>query len=213
MTASVVSVNVGQPREVPLPGGVVTTGIFKSPVEGRVALRRHNLAGDRQADLTVHGGPYKAVYLYPLEHYRYWAEQLADAELPHGTFGENLTTSGLLEEAVRIGDRFRIGSAVLQVTQPRMPCYKLNVRFDRADMVKRFWKSGFSGIYFSVVEEGELGAGDAIEQVGSGPEDISVAEVVRLLRGDENDPEKFLRAMRSPLHGSWKEEIDARRRG
>ena len=132
-----VSVNVGTPREVRVQNAAVATAIFKSPVEGRVPLRRNNLAGDRQADLTVHSGLYKAVYLYPAEHYRYWAEQLPGAELPFGAFGENLTNAGLLEEAVRIGDRFRIGSAVLQVTQPRMPCYKLGIRFGRAGMVKR----------------------------------------------------------------------------
>ena len=208
-----ISVNVGLPREVRVQNAIVSTAIFKSPVEGRVALRRNNLEGDRQADPTVHGGTYKAVYLYPAEHYRYWAEQLPQADLPYGAFGENLTSKGLLEESVRIGDRFRIGTAVLQVTQPRMPCYKLGIRFGRPDMVKRFWLSGFSGIYFSVVEEGELGAGDAIERVAEGPEEISVAEVVRLLRGDENDPEKLKRAMRAPLHGSWKEDIDARQRG
>lgn len=206
----VVSVNLGTSREVRVQNTTVATAIFKSPVEGRVALRRHNLAGDWQADLTVHGGPYKAVYLYPSEHYRYWAEQLPGAELPFGAFGENLTTAGLLEESVRIGDRFRIGSAVLQVTQPRMPCYKLALRFGRPGMVKKFWISGLSGIYFSVVEEGELGAGDAIEPVGAGPEDITVADVVRLFRGDETDPGKLQRALRSPLPGSWKEQLDAR---
>jgi MOSC domain-containing protein YiiM len=189
----------------------VISAIFKSPIEGRVALRHHNLVGDRQADLTVHGGPWKAVYQYPAEHYAYWAEQLPGTELPFGAFGENLTTAGLLEDSVRIGDRFRIGTTVLQVTQPRMPCFKLALRFGRPDMVKRFWLSGRSGIYFSVVEEGELGAGDAIEQVGAGPEDITVADVVRLFRGDETDPEKLRRAMRAPLSGSWKEELDARR--
>jgi len=209
----VISVNVGLPREVRVQNAIVSTAIFKSPVDGRVALRRNNLEGDRQADPTVHGGTYKAVYLYPAEHYHYWAAQLPQADLPYGAFGENLTSKGLLEESVRIGDRFRIGTAVLQVTQPRMPCYKLGIRFGRPDMVKRFWLSGFSGIYFSVVEEGELGAGDAIEPVAEGPEEISVAEVVRLLRGDENDPEKLKRAMRAPLHGSWKEDIDARQRG
>ncbi len=209
----VVSVNVGTPRQVRVPGGLVPTAIFKSPVEGRVKLRRHNLAGDRQADLTVHGGANKAVYQYPSEHYSYWAGQLPDADLPFGAFGENLTTAGLLEDAVRIGDRFRIGSAILQVTQPRMPCFKLGIRFGRADMVKRFWLSGRSGIYFSVVEEGELGSGDAVEQVGAGPEEITVADVVRLFKGDETDPEKLRRALRSPLAGSWKEELDARCRG
>jgi MOSC domain-containing protein YiiM len=206
----VVSVNVGTPREVRVGNQSVITAIFKSPVEGRVALRRNNLEGDRQADLTVHGGPYKAVYLYASEHYDYWAEQLPGEVLPFGMFGENLTTAGLREESVRIGDQFRIGSAVLQVTQPRMPCYKLGIRFNRPDMVKRFWLSGRSGIYFSVIEEGELGAGDAIERAGSGPEPITVADVVRLFMRQEKDPEKLRQAMRAPLYGGWKQELDAR---
>jgi len=185
--------------------------MFKSPVEGRVALRRNNLEGDRQADLTVHGGPHKAVYLYPLEHYAYWAEQLPGEALPFGIFGENLTTAGLREKSVSIGDQFRIGSAVLQATQPRMPCYKLGIRFNRPDMVKRFWLRGRSGIYFSVVEEGELGTGDTIERVSSGPEPITVADVVRLFMGQEKNPEKLRQATRAPLYGGWKQELDARR--
>ena len=208
----VLSVNVGTPRMAPYGNATVTTSIWKSPVTGRVAVRGHNLGGDRQADLTVHGGRNKAVYLYPAEHYEYWANELAE-ELPFGAFGENLTTLGLLEERVRIGDRFRIGSSVLEVTQPRMPCFKLGIRFGRPDMVKRFWLAGRPGIYFSIAEEGELGAGDGIEQVGEGPEAITVAEVVRLFRGDESDPEKFKSALRSPLSGSWKQEIEDRRRG
>jgi MOSC domain-containing protein YiiM len=137
----VLSVNVGMPKQLP----TVLTSIFKSPVEGRVAVRRHNIDGDRQSDLTVHGGPNKAVYCYPAEHYDYWKEQLPDMDLPYGAFGENLTTEGLTEDAVSIGDRFQVGSAVLRVTQPRMPCFKLGIRFGRADMVKRFWRSGRSG--------------------------------------------------------------------
>jgi MOSC domain-containing protein YiiM len=208
----VVSVNVGEPRHLLVGNLSVVTAIFKSPVEGRVAIRGNNLDGDRQADLTVHGGKYKAVYLYPSEHYSYWARELPGVELPFGSFGENLTTAGLLEESTRIGDQFRIGSAVLQVTQPRMPCYKLGIRFERPDMVKKFWISGRPGIYFSVVEEGELGAGDIIEQVAAGPEDLTVADVVRLFRGEENDPVKLRNALKAPLHGGWKQELEQRRR-
>ena len=208
----VISLNVGTPKPAHFGDSLVATAIWKLPVQHRVALRGYNLEGDRQADLTVHGGPHKAVYLYPVEHYEYWAKELEDEDLEFGKFGENLTTAGILEESVRIADRFRIGSAVLQVTQPRMPCYKLGIRFGRPDMVKRFWMSGRSGIYFSVVEEGELGAGDIIEQVGSGPEEITVADVVRLFRGDENDPEKLRRALRAPLSGGWKQELEERRR-
>ncbi len=208
----VISLNVGTPRQVFLGDATVPTSIWKSPVQGKVALRGYNLAGDRQADLSVHGGPHKAVYVYPAEHYDYWAGELPGEELPFGKFGENLTTSGLLEEAVRIGDRFRIGSAVVQATQPRMPCYKLGIRFGRPDMVKRFWISGRSGFYLSVIEEGELGAGDIIEPAGSGPEEITVADVVRLFQGRENDPDKLRRALIAPLRGSWKQELEERRR-
>ena len=185
----------------------VLTSIFKAPVEGRVEVRRNNLDGDRQSDLTVHGGPYKAVYCYPGEHYTYWSEQLPRYAASVRDVGENLTTEGLVEETVRIGDQFRIGSAVLQVTQPRMPCFKLAVRFGRSDMVKRFWLSGRSGFYFSVVEEGDVAAGDAIELAVAGPEDMSVANVVRLYRGDEQSPELLERALRAPLFGSWKQDL------
>lgn len=206
----VLSVNVGGPRKVVADRTTVLTSIFKAPVEGRVAVQWHNIEGDRQSDLTVHGGPYKAVYSYPWEHYRYWKEQLPGMEISYGGFGENLTTEGLTEDVVSIGDRFRVGSAVLQVTQPRMPCFKLGIRFGRADMVKRFWQSGRSGIYFAVVEEGDVEAGDPIERIGEGPEAISVADVVRLYRGDETSAELLERAMRAPLSGSWKAELRER---
>jgi MOSC domain-containing protein YiiM len=153
----VISVNVGLPREVLWKGKVVSTGIFKEPVEGRVQVRSLNLDGDRQADLTVHGGVDKAVYAYPAEHYDYWRNQLPEMELPWGMFGENWTIEGLSEDAVNIGDCFRIGSAEVIATQPRMPCYKLGIRFGRTDIVKRFLDSRLTGVYFSVVEEGEVG--------------------------------------------------------
>ena len=210
----ILSVNVGAPRQVPAAHGkTVLTSIFKSPVEGRLAVRRHNVEGDRQSDLTVHGGPNKAVYCYPSEHYAYWKEQLPDHDLSAcGAFGENLTTSGILETDVWIGDQFRAGSAILQVTQPRMPCFKLGIRFNLSTMVKLFWQSGRSGIYFSIVEEGDVAAGDTIERIARGPEQLSVADVVRLYRGDEKSPELLHRALRAPLSGSWKEEIRERSR-
>lgn len=207
----VLSVNVGTPKHVPANRSTVLTSIFKSPVEGRLAVHRHNIDGDRQADLRVHGGPNKAVYCYPAEHYRYWKEQLPTMDLQYGAFGENLTTEGLAEDTVSIGDRFRAGSAVLQVTQPRMPCFKLAIRFGRADMVKRFWQSARTGMYFSVVAEGDVAAGDAIERIARGPEQISVADVVRLYRGDETSVELLDRALRAPLYGSWKKELRERR--
>ncbi len=207
----VLSVNVGAPRQVPAGNRIVLTSIYKVPVHGRVALRGYNLEGDRQSDLRVHGGPYKAVYLYASEHYAYWAEQLPGIDLPFGMFGENLTTQGIREDTVHIGDRFLMGSAILQIAQPRMPCFKLALRFNRGDMVKRFWNSGRSGIYLSVVQEGELGSGDPIEQVAADPERVSVADVVRLYKGEATDQDLFERALRSPLFGSWKQEIQSRR--
>jgi MOSC domain-containing protein YiiM len=132
-------------------------------------------------------------------------------DLPYGIFGENLTTEGLLEDAGYIGDQFRVGSAVLQVTQPRMPCFKLGIRFGRPDMVKKFWRSGRSGIYFSVVEEGDVAAGDLIENVAHNPDGISVTDVIRLYRGDEKSPELLERALKAPLFGGWKRELEERR--
>src|SRR5580693_5306972 len=168
--------NVGRPREVHTPRGPILTAIWKSPVAGRVRLQRYNIGGDQQADLKVHGGENKAVYLYPHEHYGFWQEELPGMTLEPGNFGANLTTEGMDEREVHIGDQFRIGTAILQVSQPRMPCFKLNLRFGRPDMVKRFWLSGRSGIYFSIVEEGELGAGDEIVEVSRVTGGITVAE-------------------------------------
>ena len=180
----VISVNVGLPRTVTWKGKPVTTGIFKEPVKGKVQARTLNLDGDGQADLSVHGGREKAVYAYPAEHYAFWNEQLPGVELPWGMFGENLTTEGLSEDSVHIGDRFRIGSVELSVTQPRMPCYKLGLRFGRPDMVKRFLNSGRSGWYFAVAQEGEIGAGDVIELIQRGPNQVPVSDINLLYRGE-----------------------------
>jgi len=158
----------------------VTTGIFKEPVTGRVALRTLNLDGDRQADLTVHGGEYKAVYCYPLEHYAYWKKELPGRELPMGMFGENFTTSGLNENEVHLGDRFAAGSAEVVVTQPRLPCHKLGVRFGSDDMVKKFLASGRGGFYLAVTREGEVDAGDEITVVSRDANAVPVSEITRL---------------------------------
>lgn len=174
------SLSVGMPRDVLWHGRTVTTGIFKQPVEGRVALRKLNLDGDRQADLTVHGGAHKAVYAYPLEHYAYWKKELPDRDLPPSSFGENFTTEGLLEDSVYLGDRFSIGSAEVVVTQPRLPCYKLGVRFQMDDMVKRFLASARIGFYLAVVREGEVGAGDRITALARDPNAVPVSEITRL---------------------------------
>jgi MOSC domain-containing protein YiiM len=182
-----ISVCVGVPREADWKGKPVTTGIFKQPVDGRVMMRSLNLDGDRQADLTVHGGPEKAVYAYPVEHYAYWRQEFPNDELPWGAFGENLTVEGLLESEVNIGDRFRIGTAEVMVTQPRFPCFKLNLKFGRDDMVKRFLNSRLSGIYFSVVQEGEIGAGDAITLVSRDEHNVTVADIVQIYVREASD--------------------------
>ena len=174
-----VSLQVGLPRKVRWRGTPVSTGIFKKPVADRIMLRRNNLDGDRQADLTVHGGWDKAVYLYPSEHYAYWRQQLPGMDLPYGSFGENFTTEGLDEASVNIGDRFRIGEAVVEVTQPRMPCYKLGIRFKRADMPKRFHASGRCGFYLAVLQEGEVKAGDSVERIGRNDGEVSVIACYR----------------------------------
>ncbi len=175
----VLSVNVGLPRLVEYKGESVTTGIFKEPVGGRVAVNEFNLAGDAQADLSVHGGYYKAVYLYPSEHYEFWRKELPEMDLPFGVFGENLTAMGLLETGVNVGDRYQIGTAEFIVTQPRQPCFKLGIRFGRSDIIKRFAKSGRSGFYLAIEKTGELGEGDAIEFVSRASNQPSIAEVVR----------------------------------
>jgi MOSC domain-containing protein YiiM len=172
----IISINVGQPREVEWRDQIVRTSIFKEPVTGRVLVGRLNIEGDRQSDLTVHGGVNKAVYVYPSEHYEFWRNELPDFELPWGAFGENLTTAGLNEDDVRIGDRFAVGSAQFIVTQPRMPCFKLTIRFGRADMIKRFYRSGRSGFYLAVTNEGEIGAGDPIALLSRDADAITIAE-------------------------------------
>jgi MOSC domain-containing protein YiiM len=169
-------------------------------------LRTLNLDGDRQSDLSVHGGPDKAVYAYPSEHYEYWRGELPEMELPWGMFGENLTTEGLSEETVNIGDRFRVGAAELTVTQPRMPCYKLGIKFQRADILKRFLASGRTGFYFSVQSEGEIGAGDSLELIERSTHDIKVSDITRLYAKDRRDVETMRRAIEvEALPESWRE--------
>jgi MOSC domain-containing protein YiiM len=177
-----VSVNVGLPRTVIWKGRTVKTGIFKTPTNGRVRVQTLNLDGDRQADLSVHGGPDKAIYVYPSEHYDYWRGEFPNMELPWGMFGENFTTTGLVEGAVNVGDTFRIGSAVAMVTQPRVPCYKLAAKFGREDIVKRFLASGRSGFYLKVVQEGEVGVGDVIELISRDGHAVTVEDVANLYR-------------------------------
>lgn len=204
----VISVNVGLPREVVWRGITVQTSIFKEPVNGPVAISRLNLAGDQQADLTVHGGSDKAVYAYPAENYDYWRNELPEVSFSSGKFGENLTTEGLREETLFIGDRLRVGSAVLMVTQPRMPCYKLDLRFDRNDMTRRFLMSGRSGFYLSVVEPGEVSAGSRVEILGRDPHRVAVTDIVRLYLGQTRDPELLKRAITvSSLPQNWRTQL------
>lgn len=175
----VLSVNVGLPRLVEYDGEMAATGIFKKPVDGRVKVGELNLEGDRQADLRVHGGYRKAVYVYPSEHYDFWRGELPEMNLSFGMFGENLTTEGLVETSVNIGDCFRVGTAEFVVTQPRFPCFKLGIRFNRADIIQRFAQSGRSGFYLAVEKTGELGKGDAIEFLSRQSNRPSVADVTR----------------------------------
>ena len=202
--------NVGLPQDVEWRGRSYHTAIFKTPVTGRVRVEALNLDGDRQADLSVHGGRDKAVYGYPIEHYPFWQSELEGKELGWGALGENLTTEGLLEDEVQIGDRFRVGSAEPVVTQPRIPCDKLALRHRRPDLPKRFLASGRSGFYFAVVQEGEIGPGDAIECVVRDPLGLRVAEVGRIARG-EADEALIRRAAEHPeLAEVWREDLRQR---
>jgi len=204
----VISVNVGMPREVAWKGSTATTAFFKHPVEGPVAIGKLNLAGDEQADLSVHGGPAKAVYAYPAEHYEYWRKELPQVVFSWGEFGENLTTEGLSEDKLCIGDVLKVGTAVLTVTQPRMPCYKLNVKFDRDDMVKRFLNSGRHGFYFSATEPGDVKAGSQIEILERDPNRVTVSDIVRLYLGHTSDAELLQRATNvSSLPENWKSHL------
>jgi len=208
-----VSVNTGLPREVKWHGKIVTTAIHKEPVLGRVTLRRLNLDGDRQANLTVHGGEHKAVYCYSLAHYDYWNRELPGQELPMGMFGENFTIDGgkdgLLEESVHLGDRFSVGTAEVVVTQPRLPCYKLGVRFQSDDMVKRFLASGRTGFYVAVLREGEVGAGDEISVIAREANAVAVSEITRLYVAKRFGVTEFDAVRRAllvkELPESWKE--------
>jgi len=200
-----ISLNVGLPREVRWNDKNISTGIFKEPVTGPVMLRTLNLDGDRQADLSVHGGISKAVYAYPAEHYQYWKAELPDMELPYGMFGENFTTEGLTEETVNVGDRFLVGESELIVTEPRMPCYKLGIKFGRADILKKFLTSRRTGFYFAVLKEGWVEAGNLIEQLSKDANNIAVAEITRLYAFVKNDVEMLRRVVNlEALSDSWR---------
>ncbi len=207
----IISLNVGLPRLVLRNDEPVSTGIFKEPVAGRVMMRTLNLDGDRQADLSVHGGPEKAVYVYPAEHYDFWKLELPGMDLPWGVFGENLTTTGLLETEINIGDKFRVGTSEVMVTQPRMPCYKLGILFGRADIIKRFLISERSGFYLSVLKEGEVGAGDEFQLLQKNASGVRVVDVTRLYSSDKENVDLMRRAIATEaLPESWREYLQKR---
>jgi MOSC domain-containing protein YiiM len=205
------SVQVGRIREIEWKGRTTTTGIFKEPVVGRVAARANGLEGDHQADLEVHGGPSKAIYAYPAAHYPVWQQELPDAELPWGAFGENLTLAGVTEETVCVGDAFDVGSARLVVTQCRLPCFKLGIRFGDPEMVRRMLESRRFGFYFGVERNGVLGAGDELLPVRRDPRRVSVADIARLYLNQSDDPELLARAITIPsLTPSWRDRFERR---
>ena len=203
--AEVVSVNVGIPREIDTSRGPVITAIFKTPTDRRLRVKPHNLEGDQQADLSVHGGENKAVYGYPIEHYSVWSDELGRTDLEHGQFGENLTTRGLLEREVGVGDVFSIGTAVLQITQPRAPCFKLGIRMGDARFVRTFLRGGRPGFYFRIVESGELGMGDEVKRIERGATGITVHEVWELSYGGGTDLDRMKLALEIPTLGDeWR---------
>ena len=209
-----ISLNIARPRLALYKGATVNTGIFKKPVSGRIALCRLNLEGDQQADLSVHGGPYKAVYAYPAQHYQFWRRELPDIDLPWGMFGDNFTTEGLSENEVHVGDLFRIGSATVMVRQPRMPCYKLALKFQRDDILERFLLSGRSGFYFSVEQEGEVGEGDSIEPAAQNLSGITIAEMNRLFVREKYNHDLLQKAIATDaLPESWREYFLPRLKG
>jgi MOSC domain-containing protein YiiM len=207
----IISVNTGLPREIFHEGRMISTGIFKTAIVGRVRVDALNIEGDRQADLTVHGGASKAIYAYPSEHYEFWRRELPQVNFTWGSFGENLTTEGLLENTLHIGDRLCVGSVELVVTEPRLPCYKLNAKFQREDMVKQFLRSRHTGFYFSVAREGDIGSGDAIQILSRDENHVSVADITRLYAFDKKDVAGMRRAAQlETLSDSWRSYFDER---
>jgi MOSC domain-containing protein YiiM len=205
------SVNVALPREVSANGKSVRTGIFKQPTAGRVRLSRLNLAGDAQGDLTVHGGPDKAVYAYSFDHYAYWTQKLGRNDLAPGQFGENFTVEGMTEEEIFLGDVFHVGEALVEVSQPRLPCFKLGLKMGDPKFPKQFLASGRLGFYLRVLEEGAVAAGDEIARVGSDPERLSIRELARLASEEKGNRELAERALRvAALAASWREWLEVR---
>jgi MOSC domain-containing protein YiiM len=213
-TLKIISLNVALPRLAAYRGQTVKTGIFKSPVTGPVALRALNLDGDRQADLTVHGGPFKAAYGYPSEHYAFWRHEFPGMNLPWGMFGENFTTEGLLENDLHIGDRLKVGSSILMVRQPRIPSYKLAAMFQRNDILARFLRSGRSGFYFSVEQEGTVEVGNEIEFLSHEADGITISEMNHLFADDPYNGDLLEKAIATPaLPEDWRDYLKKRLSG
>jgi len=209
-----ISLNVARPRLALYRGQTINTGIFKQPVLGPVILRTLNLDGDRQADLSAHGGPFKAVYAYPSEHYSFWRAELPEMDLAWGAFGENFTTEGMLESDLRLGDRLQVGSATLRVRQTRTPCHKLAAKFQRDDILERFLLSGRSGFYFSVEEEGVVAAGDAFEILNPVPQAITIEEMNWLIATDRYNRPLLEKAIATPaLPQDWRDYFSRRLTG
>ncbi len=203
------SVNVSQPKEVSYNGKRIKTGIFKEPVSSRTMMRRFNLDGDGQGDSTVHGGIHKAVYVYPIEHYTYWKRELRRDDLTYGKFGENLTVEGMLEDTVHIGDVFQIGEALVEVSQPRVPCFKLGIKMRDPQIVKPFLESERVGFYVRVLAEGEVGAGDTIERIKVGEGQMTVKEIVHLRHFDDTNAAAVEKAANLPaLTPSWRDSFE-----
>ena len=200
------SINVSLPRDITFRGRTVSTGIFKEPVAGRVLLKRLNLDGDGQADLVAHGGVYKAVYVYSIENYAHWKKELHRNDFAYAQFGENFTVNGMLETDIHIGDVFRVGTALVEVTQPRVPCYKLGIKMGMTQFLKPFLESCRVGFYLRVLEEGEVGAGDEFTLVKSDPIQMSINRICHLYYFDRTNMEDRLQAIRiEALSPGWRE--------
>src|SRR5215813_8868550 len=210
MMARLLSVNVGLPRDIEWKGRTVHTGIWKDPVPGRCRVGRLNLDGDRQGDLAGHGGEQRAVYAYQIESYRYWEERLKRSDFAPGQFGENFTIEGLPDDAVCIGDRYRIGSALFEVTQPRVTCYRVGIRMNEPRMPALLTSSGRPGFYFRVLHEGEVGAGDEIVKIGEAEERMTVAQINALLYSPDHARDRLERALRiEALSPGWRASFEA----
>ena len=203
------SVNVSLPREITVKGKTVRTGIFKEPVNRRVQVKTLNIDGDGQADLIGHGGEIRAVLVYSFENHAYWATELHRADFSFGQFGENFTVEGMLDDEIHVGDRFRIGSAVFEVTQPRVPCYKLAIKMESEGFYNQLLRHGRPGFYFRVLEEGEIGAGDAIERISVHPAEMTVRQMSNLLYFEKDDLDSARNALRiQALSPGWRHSFE-----